>query len=260
MANKSLSVEQRDIKTIRPYDHNPRRNDEAVEAVANSIREFGFKQPIVVDKDGVIVVGHTRYKAALKLGLKTVPVAVADDLTPEQCRAYRIADNKTAELAEWSFPELRDELQELADIDMAAFGFDTEELDNILQGVGVSDGKETESPYSTKVVSPIYEPKGECPEVHTLTDDSKVRELLQDIEIADLPAEVRIFLRDAAARHRRFDYQAIAEYYCHATPEVQRLMEASALVIIDYKQAIERGYVQLSSTLLSIANPDEDEE
>lgn len=104
-----MKVEERKIGDIRPYEHNPRRNDPAVDAVAASIREFGFRQPIVVDEAGVIVAGHTRWKAAQKLGLETVPVHVATGLTPAQIKAYRIADNKVAELAEWDFdlPALR---------------------------------------------------------------------------------------------------------------------------------------------------------
>ena len=110
-----------------PYENNPRNNDEAVEYVANSIREFGFKVPIVVDKDNVIVAGHTRLKAAQLLGLEEVPVVVADDLTPEQVKAFRLADNKTGELAEWDFGLLNLELDEIADIDMTGFGFQIED-------------------------------------------------------------------------------------------------------------------------------------
>ena len=98
-----MKVETRDISTIKPYEKNPRLNDQAVDAVAGSLKEFGFRQPIVVDEHGVIVCGHTRWKAATKLELKTVPVHVAKDLTPEQIQAYRIADNKSAELAEWNY-------------------------------------------------------------------------------------------------------------------------------------------------------------
>ncbi len=112
------------IKSIRPYEKNPRRNDEAVDAVAASIREFGWQQPIVVDRDGVIIAGHTRYKAAKKLKCDTVPVVVADDLTEDQVKAYRLADNKTGELAEWDTALLDEELAELAAFDMEQFGFD----------------------------------------------------------------------------------------------------------------------------------------
>lgn len=113
----------RGIGEVKPYDKNPRRNDGAVDAVAASIREFGFQQPLVVDKDGVLIVGHTRLKAAKKLGLKEVPVVVADGLSPEQVKAYRLADNKTGELAGWDFIAMEAELSELESLDMSVFGF-----------------------------------------------------------------------------------------------------------------------------------------
>lgn len=111
------------IDEIRPYENNPRVNDGAVGAVAESIREFGFQQPIVVDRDGVIIAGHTRYKAAQKLGMTEVPVVVADNLNDEQVRAYRLADNKTGELAEWDFSALEEELAGIGELDMSLFGF-----------------------------------------------------------------------------------------------------------------------------------------
>lgn len=124
-----MKVEAKSIDEIKPYENNPRNNDDAVDAVANSIKEFGWQQPIVVDNDGIIVAGHTRYKAAKKLGLKHVPVvqAVHDDgtsLTDEEIKAYRLADNKTNELAAWDDELLEDELVGIDDIDMADFGFD----------------------------------------------------------------------------------------------------------------------------------------
>lgn len=118
-----MNVQYVSIEDIRPYEKNPRKNDEAVEYVANSIREFGWKQPIVVDADGVIIAGHTRYKAAKKLNMKEVPVLVADDLTDEQVKAYRLADNKTGEIAEWDYPLVDEILAEISDIDMSEFGF-----------------------------------------------------------------------------------------------------------------------------------------
>lgn len=121
-----MKVFNRDIGSIRPYGNNPRNNDNAVGAVANSIKEFGFQQPIVIDKDGVIIVGHTRFKAAKDLGLSEVPVVIADGLTEEQVKAYRLADNKTNELASWDFELLDRELEDIFDIDMSAFGFDGE--------------------------------------------------------------------------------------------------------------------------------------
>ena len=122
----------KEVKTseLIPYKNNPRVNDAAVDAVANSIKAFGFKVPIVIDKHNIIVAGHTRWKASQKLGLSTVPCIIADDLTEEQINAFRLADNKTAELAEWDFEKLETELGQLADdFDMTEFGFDEDLLD-----------------------------------------------------------------------------------------------------------------------------------
>lgn len=112
------------IDEVKPYAHNPRNNDDGVEAVANSIKEFGWQQPIVVDKDNVIIVGHTRFKAAKKLGLDKVPVVVAESSSPEQVKAYRLADNKTGELTEWDNKLLDNELNDILTIDMSDYGFD----------------------------------------------------------------------------------------------------------------------------------------
>ena len=138
---ETFDVELRPIAEIRPYEGNPRINDGAVKAVAASLREFGFRQPIVVDQDGVVIVGHTRLKAAQTLGLARVPVHVAVGLSPEQVRAYRLADNKTGELAEWDLELLPIELSELrdADYDLGLIGFDDSELAKLLDG-GIEEG------------------------------------------------------------------------------------------------------------------------
>lgn len=119
-----MNVIDMPINELKPYENNPRYNESAVEKVAASIQEFGFKVPIIIDKDNVIVAGHTRLKAAEKLELETVPVIKADDLTEEQVRAFRLADNKTAEFADWDFSKLEEELSEIEEIDMTEFGFD----------------------------------------------------------------------------------------------------------------------------------------
>lgn len=120
------------LEEIKPYEKNPRNNDNAVDAVAASIREFGFKVPIIIDKDNIIVAGHTRYKAAKKLGLKTVPCIKADDLTDEQVKAFRLADNKVAEQAEWDFELLNEELETIT-MDMDQFGFDLPEEETLTE-------------------------------------------------------------------------------------------------------------------------------
>lgn len=125
----NMDIIQMKVADVKPYEKNPRKNDEAVKFVAESIKEFGFKVPIVVDADNIIVAGHTRFKAAKKLGLTEVPVIVADDLTDEQIKAFRLADNKVAEKAEWDFDLLSEELDELIDIDMTVFGFDDDVIE-----------------------------------------------------------------------------------------------------------------------------------
>ena len=129
------------LEEIKPYEKNPRNNDNAVDAVAASIREFGFKVPIIIDKDNIIVAGHTRYKAAKKLGLKTVPCIKADDLTDEQVKAFRLADNKVAEQAEWDFDLLNEELETIT-MDMEQFGFDLPEDDEEEDSDNYSDTEE----------------------------------------------------------------------------------------------------------------------
>lgn len=114
----------KNISELKPYENNPRINDNAVDKVAASIKEFGIKQPFVIDEHNVIIVGHTRYRACLSLGMTEVPCIVASDLTPEQVKAYRLADNKTNEFAEWDFDLLQSELDALLDFDMTEFGFE----------------------------------------------------------------------------------------------------------------------------------------
>ena len=152
---KDLRVKYVPIGDVHPYEDNPRRNDGAVQAVAASLREFGWKQPIVVDADGTIVVGHTRYKAALALEMTHVPVVVASDLTPEQCAAYRLADNRVGELAEWDMDLLAQELDGLADLDMSAFGFD-EDISSMefmdFDGLGDGGGSRMQTGDKVRVV------------------------------------------------------------------------------------------------------------
>ena len=112
------------IEDLIPYENNPRINDDAVEYVKNSIKEFGFKVPIIIDKNNVIVAGHTRYKACKELGINEIPCIVADDLTDKQIKAFRLADNKVSEKAQWDLSKLDEELLEIKDFDMADFGFD----------------------------------------------------------------------------------------------------------------------------------------
>jgi len=159
MSGRPMKIEQWKLSDIKPYPGNPRQNDAAVDAVAASIKEFGFRQPIVVDTEGVIICGHTRYKAAQKLGLETVPVHVAKDLSPAQIKAYRIADNKTSDLATWDFELLPIELTALQgmDFDIGLLGFSQDEMAKIFDpGVqeGLTDPDEVPEPPDEAITKP----------------------------------------------------------------------------------------------------------
>src|SRR5262245_42276731 len=154
-----MQVEERPVEDIKPYAHNPRHNDAAVDAVAASIRAFGWRVPIVCDEAMVVVAGHTRYKAALKLGLKTVPVHVASGLTPAQVKAYRIADNQTAALSGWDDGLLVQELAALQglDFDLGLTGFPADELMRLLQPdatPGLTDPDEVPEPPDEATTKP----------------------------------------------------------------------------------------------------------
>ncbi len=155
-----MKIEYRRLSELKLYAGNPRIiSDEAVDAVAASIRAFGFRVPILVDRDGVIVAGHARYRAAQKLGLTEVPVIVADDLTPEQIKAYRIADNRTAELSTWDYELLPIELADLqsTDFDLNLLGFSTDELAKILDPAakeGLTDPDDVPQPPDEPITQP----------------------------------------------------------------------------------------------------------
>ena len=151
-----MNVINKKISEIKPYEKNPRKNDDAVKYVAESIQQFGFKVPIVIDTNGVIIAGHTRCKASKKLGLKEVPCIIADDLTEEQIKAYRLADNKVAEKSEWDIDLLGGELEGILDIDMSDFGFDLSVDEEEVEVV--EDDSEAELPEEPKAkLGDIYQ-------------------------------------------------------------------------------------------------------
>lgn len=239
-----MKIIEMDIDKIIPYENNPRINDNAVDKVVESIKQFGFKQPIVVDKENIIIVGHTRLKALKKLNYKKVPVLIADDLPEEKVKAYRLADNKTNEFASWDIELLENELLELkefkCDFNISDFGFDMN-----------FDEKEFENDsdlYTKKIDTPEYkQQQDKAPDINLLVDDDKTNKLIDKIKKSNIKEDIKQFLILSAYRHLVFDYEQIAEYYCHACKEIQELMEDSALVIIDFKKAISQGYVELSS-------------
>lgn len=230
-----MQIVQKKVADIKPYEKNPRKNDASVDYVANSIREFGFKQPIVIDKNCVIVAGHTRYKAAKKLNLDEVPCIMADDLTDEQIKAYRLADNKVGETSDWDTSLLDDELEKILNLDMWQFGF-----------IDADNEKQNSSEISYNANIPQYEVTGEAVSIGDCYNTEKTIQLIEAINAEEnISEEERSFLIEAAKRHTVFDYRNIAEYYAGASKEMQKLMEDSALVIIDFNDAIANGFVVL---------------
>ncbi|OQB79057.1 MAG: ParB-like nuclease domain protein [Planctomycetes bacterium ADurb.Bin126] len=154
-----MKIEMRDVDSIRPYEKNPRQNAEAVDAVAKSIEQFGWRQPIVIDTSGVIVIGHTRLLAAKKLGMKTVPVHVAEGLSDAQIKALRIADNATGDIATWDYDLLPLELKDLqaADFDLSMLGFDEAELAKLLAPEG-TDGLTDPDAVPEPPAEPVTQP------------------------------------------------------------------------------------------------------
>lgn len=149
---EKLQVRYLPLSELKPYEKNPRDNSKAVSKVEKSLTEFGWRQPLVVDKDMVIIVGHTRYQAAKNLGMNTVPVVVADDLPPEKVKAYRLADNKTSDFSIWDNKLLLEELTDLSDFDVFT-GFDeSEQFDRVLDENDNDPLKENESGVIWEVV------------------------------------------------------------------------------------------------------------
>ena len=145
-----MEIIYKKIEDLKPYKRNPRKNEEAVKYVANSIKEFGFKVPIIIDKNNEIIAGHTRLLASKELKLKEVPCIIADDLTEEQVKSFRLADNKVGEIAEWDFDLLEQELADIQDIDMSMFDFDLSSLDNEEEKEVIEDDYEIEIPEEPK--------------------------------------------------------------------------------------------------------------
>lgn len=162
-----MQIIDKKVTDLIPYDKNPRRNEEAVQYVKESISQFGFKVPIIIDKDNVIVAGHTRLLGAKELGLETVPCIVADDLTEEQVKAFRLADNKVSEFSQWDFELLEQELDDILDLNMSDFGF---VLHDDIDWAGVEDL--SEETYDAPVKDML-----ECPHCHHIDSKNHFRKV-----------------------------------------------------------------------------------
>ena len=241
-----IQIQEKLVSELIPYVNNSRtHSDEQVAQIAASIKEFGWTNPILIDGDNGIIAGHGRLMAARKLGHKEVPTIELADLTETQKKAYIIADNRLALNAGWDEQMLAIELGELSDLnfDLELTGFNKKELQSLL------DIAEAERIYSDKITVPNYEPKNKKPPIEDLYDDTKAIDLIADIKESKLPQAEKDFLMAAASRHIVFNYSKVADFYAHSSKECQELIEKSALVIVDYKQAIENGFVHLTAQI-----------
>lgn len=252
------------VEKIKPYANNPRINKKAVEKVMKSIQAYGFKVPCVLDKNYLLITGHTRWEAAKRLKMKRIPCIIASDLNKAKADAFRIADNKVAEYSTWDMTKLKEELSkiQLEDIEFDDMGFDN---DFSIEKLGLvdmpegSDGDEGEietEKYSTKTNIPQYEIQGLNIKLSDCIDKQKYVELLKEIENSTVSDAQKKFLKLAATRHIRFIYKNIAEYYASTNSEMQRLMEHSALVIIDIDDAIRNGYARLTKEVMAARKRD----
>ena len=247
------------VEKIKPYANNPRINKKAVEKVMKSIQAYGFKVPCVLDKNYLLITGHTRWEAAKRLKMKRIPCIIASDLNKAKADAFRIADNKVAEYSTWDMTKLKEELSkiQLEDIEFDDMGFDNDFSIEKLGLVDMPEGSdgdedvtETEK-YSTKTNIPQYEIQGLNIKLSDCIDKQKYVELLKEIENSTVSDTQKKFLKLAATRHIRFIYKNIAEYYASTNSEMQRLMEHSALVIIDIDDAIRNGYARLTKEVMA---------
>lgn len=259
---EKLTIVYRPLNELIPCARNARTHSvEQVAQLVASIKEFGWTNPVLVDECGEIIAGHGRVMAAESLGIDTVPVIVLANLTDDQKRAYRLADNRLPMNAGWDVELLKLEITELldADFDISLTGFNQDEIDELLTEV-TTVTESGDEPYTAKIDTPVYEPSGEKPDIGELYDDAKTQELAERIRRAGLDPEIEKFLLSAAERHTVFNFSKIADYYAHAPAEIQALFEESALVIIDFQQAIEHGFVRMTQRMVEIMHGDEEEE
>lgn len=232
-----MKTEFINISEVKPNPENPRViKDGKFKKLVESIKSFPKMlemRPIVVDADMVALGGNMRLKACEAAGMRQVPVLKADELTEAQRREFIIKDNVSYGEFDW---------------DALANDWNIGQLDDWGLDVPEEKGDDDET-YSRKVQAPVYEPSGDMPALHELYSENRCNELIREIEQADVSDDVKVFLKAAAHRHVVFNYENIAEYYAHADAEVQRLMENSALVVIDFDKAIELGFVRLSDSI-----------
>lgn len=249
----TLEITYRQINELNRHENNARTHSkEQIEQIINSINEFGWTNPVLIDENDVIIAGHGRLEAAIKLGINKVPCIILSGLSETQKRAYLIADNQLALNAGWDINILQTEIEalKLDNFDIDLLGFSDEDFQKMTDELCLaeSDSKTSDdNPYTKNVATPLYEPQGDKPELSDMYQTEKFNQLISKINSSKVETSVKNFLISAAYRHVQYNYEAIANFYAHSSKEIQELMEDSALVIIDFNKAIEQGYINLST-------------
>jgi len=233
------------LSDIKPNPNNPRIiRDARFAKLKQSIEQFPKMlalRPIVIDGSNVALGGNMRLRALKELGYKEIPdewVRRADELTPDEQRRFIIVDNVGFGENDWDVLANEWDADELTDWGLELPGWESEET-----------ATPEASKYTNKVDAPVYEPKNKKPEIVELYNADRYKELIQDIEVSPVPDDIKTLLKVAASRHIVFNYENMADFYAHSDKEVQRLMEDSALVIIDFNRAIELGFVRLNEEI-----------
>lgn len=254
----SLKIEYLSKEELKPYAKNAKiHTKEQINQIKTSIEKFGFNDPIAIWHENEIIEGHGRLLAVMEMeNIKEIPVIRLDNLSDEQRKAYMLVHNQLNMNTGFDLGILEEELKSITEIDMNDFGLSICKLDDIPE----DELKQHSNIYSTKTNIPQYEPKGDEVDLSDLVDLSKTQELISEIDNAKIPDDIKDFLREAAHRHSVFNYRNIAEFYAQADADVQRLMEKSALVIIDIDDAIANGFVKLTKRVQDLLEEEEEEE
>ena len=250
-----------DINSVEAHPKNVRQGD--IGAISESLKAHGQYRPIVVDKrTHRILAGNHTWKAAKTLGWQQINAGFIETKNDDEALRILLADNRTTDLASYDEAELANLLKDLANTDEGLTGtaFDGDALDQLLMDLEQEPfGLDLENKYSQAVTVPQYEIVGDEPQLSELVDRTKATSLRNQIHKANLPKQLEEFLLTAAARHLVFNYAKIAEFYPHQTPEVQRLMEQSVLIIIDAEDAIANGFAVFQQTVKELQEADYDD-
>lgn len=238
-------------KNLQPHPENNNKHSESqLERLEKILVYQGFRSPIVVEEStGLVVCGHARLEAAKRLGMEKVPVDYQEFLNEDQLYAHLTADNAIASWADLDLAAVNEKIGDMGpDFDVDLLGIAGFEIDVADRGIAEPSDNE----YTKKIDPPTYEPSEYKPKLEDLTNWDKCNELIDEIKASKLDSKTKRFLTAAAYRHIVFDYSKIADFYAHSSKEMQGLMEASALVIIDFDKAIENNFIRLTEGIREV--------